>query len=62
MASLSVTYLDDLARVRIQLIDGLPGVRYRVQRSTADDPTWVVTPRMVGKRASASASSVVSGG
>lgn len=41
MATLSVTYLDDLGRVRITLIDGLPGVRYRVQRSTADDPTWV---------------------
>jgi hypothetical protein len=41
MATLSVTYLDDIGRVRIELIDGLPGVRYQVQRSTADDPVWV---------------------
>lgn len=41
MATLNVTYLDDLGRVRIELVDGLPGVRYRVQRSTAEDPTWV---------------------
>jgi hypothetical protein len=41
MASLTATYLDDLGRVRLQLIDAEPGVRYRVQRSTADAPTWV---------------------
>jgi hypothetical protein len=41
MASLTATYLDDLGRVRLELIDAEPGVRYRVQRSTAVDSTWV---------------------
>jgi hypothetical protein len=41
MASLTATYLDDFGRVRLELIDAEPGVRYRVQRSTAVDPTWV---------------------
>lgn len=41
MATLSATYLDDLGRIRLQLVDGVPGVRYRVQRSTTADPTWV---------------------
>lgn len=41
MATLTATYLDDLGRVRLELIDAEPGVRYRVQRSTAADPTWV---------------------
>lgn len=41
MATLTATYLDDLGRVRLELVDGEPGVRYRVQRSTATDPTWM---------------------
>lgn len=41
MATLSATYLDDLGRIRLELVNGLVGVRYRVQRSTADNPTWV---------------------
>lgn len=41
MATITATYLDDLGRIRITLVDAVPGVRYRVQRSTADDPTWV---------------------
>jgi hypothetical protein len=41
MATITATYLDDLGRVRLELVDGGPGVRYRVQRSTAADATWV---------------------
>lgn len=41
MATLSATYLDDLGRVRLELIGPLTNVRYRVQRSTDDEPAWV---------------------
>jgi hypothetical protein len=41
MATLTATYLDDLGRVRLELIDAVSGVRYRVQRSTAEASTWV---------------------
>lgn len=41
MVSLNATFLDDLGRVRLELVDPEPNVRYRVQRSTEDEPTWV---------------------
>lgn len=41
MATITATYLDDLGRVRIELIDPVMHVTYRVQRSTDADPTWV---------------------
>jgi hypothetical protein len=41
MATLSATYLDDLGRVRLELLGATMNVRYRVQRSTDTDPTWV---------------------
>lgn len=40
MASLTATYLDDLGRIRLELIDPLPNVSYAVQRSTDGGATW----------------------
>jgi hypothetical protein len=41
MATLTATFLDDLGRVRLELVDPTMHVTYRVQRSTDADPTWV---------------------
>lgn len=41
MVSLNATFLDDLGRVRLELVDPVENVRYRIQRSTEDEPTWV---------------------
>lgn len=41
MVSLNATFLDDLGRVRLELVDPEPNVRYRIQRSTEDEPAWV---------------------
>lgn len=41
MATLSVTHLDDLGRVRIELVDPLSGVVYRVERSTDGGSHWI---------------------
>lgn len=41
MVSLNATFLDDLGRVRLELVDPVENVRYRVQRSTEDEPAWV---------------------
>lgn len=41
MVAMTATYLDDLARVRIEVTDLLPNVQYVLQRSTAFEPTWV---------------------
>lgn len=41
MVSLNATFLEDLGRVRLELVDPEPNVRYRIQRSTEEEPTWV---------------------
>jgi hypothetical protein len=41
MVSLNATYLSDLGRVRLELVDPEPNVRYRIQRSTESEPAWV---------------------
>lgn len=41
MATLSATYLDDLGRVRLELVDPLPRVSYQIERSTDGGARWV---------------------
>lgn len=40
MATLNATYLDDLGRVRLELMSPTPRVSYRIERSTNDGATW----------------------
>lgn len=40
MATLSATYLDDLGRIRLELVDPLPRVSYRVDRSADGGASW----------------------
>lgn len=40
MATLTATYLDDLSRVRLELIGPTTGVSYRIERSTDGGATW----------------------
>lgn len=40
MATLDVQFLDDLGRVRIELLNPIPRVSYRVERSTDGGATW----------------------
>lgn len=40
MATLSATYLDDLARIRLEVLSPAPRVTYRIERSTDGGATW----------------------
>lgn len=40
MATLSATYLDDLGRIRLELLAPTPRVSYRIERSTDGGATW----------------------
>lgn len=40
MATLTATYLDDLGRIRLELVDPLANVSYRIERSTDGGATW----------------------
>lgn len=40
MATITATYLDDLGRVRLELIGATPNVSYRIERSTDGGATW----------------------
>lgn len=40
MATLSATYLDDLGRIRLEILTPTPNVSYRVERSTGEGATW----------------------
>jgi hypothetical protein len=40
MATITATYLDDLGRVRLELVSPTPNVSYRIERSTDGGATW----------------------
>src|SRR5688500_10153277 len=40
MATITATYLDDLARVRLELLNPTMNVSYRIERSTDGGATW----------------------
>lgn len=42
MATLSATYLDDLGRIRLEVLSPTPNVSYRIERSTDGGATWSI--------------------